>query len=60
MDAVDGRTLLMFAMGFLVQSGMIAARLQTTFGKVCLVSLTMMAVAAGIVLLIGGVVMVLR
>ncbi len=52
----DVTSLLMFPIGFLIQSGIISARLQTTFGQACQVSLAMIAVWFGIVLGVGGII----
>ena len=58
-EAVDAMSLLMLPVGFLIQSGIIASRLKTPFGKACLISLAMIAVAIGIMMAVGVIIFII-
>ena len=52
-EAVNVLSIIMFPIGFFIQSGIISSRLKLSFGKACLVSLTMIGIVLGIALVVG-------
>ena len=54
--AVNIMTILSIPVNFLIQSSIISARLKTSFGKACLVSLMMLAIVIGIFIIVTGIV----
>lgn len=52
-DAVNGAALLMWPVGFCIQSGIISARMGIAFGRACLVSLAMLAIGISCALLVA-------
>ena len=47
-EAVNAASLLMWPIGFCIQSGFVSSRIQIPFGRACLVSLTMMGIGLAI------------
>lgn len=54
--AANIMTILSIPVNFLIQSSIISARLKTSFGKACLVSLMMLAIVIGIFIIVTGIV----
>ena len=52
-EALTVLQVLLLPVGFLIQSGIISARLEVSFGKGCLISLVMTALVLGLALVIG-------
>lgn len=52
-DAVNVASLVMYPVGFLIQSGIISSRIDLRFGRACLVSLAMMAIGIAIALAVA-------
>lgn len=52
-EVVDALSVIMLPVGFLIQSGIIGSRLKLSFGKACLVNITMIGIALGIAFAIG-------
>lgn len=52
-EAVSVLQIILLPVGFFIQSGIISSRLRLSFGKACLVSITMIGIFLGIVLAAG-------
>jgi hypothetical protein len=56
-DAVNAASLLIYPVGFFIQSGFISYRLRTAFGSACLISLAMIAIGVVITVAVGGIIL---
>ena len=52
-EAIRVLQVILLPVGFLIQSGIISSRLELSFGKACLINITMVGIALGITLVVG-------